>query len=89
MGSDKREEGGVNVGQIVLLIGTDGYMPPVGSVGEIVEPLDEQGDYAVLFDECPCPVPPGPWWYIPAMWLIPLDDEAQSNFLAASIGSGE
>jgi hypothetical protein len=63
----------VNVGQIVLLVGTDDYMPPIGSVGEIVEAQDADGDYGVEFAGHPCPNPPGTHWYAHRTWLVPLD----------------
>lgn len=63
----------MRVGTNVCLVGTDGYMPPVGSCGVIVEGLDEDGDYGVEFPGHPCPVPPGTWWYAYGPWLVPLD----------------
>lgn len=67
----------MKIGQLVMLVGTDKYMPPLGSVGEIVGPLDDQGDYEVLFYHHPCPVPPGITWETQAHWLIPLDDDSR------------
>lgn len=81
----------MKLGQLVLLVGTDGYMPPIGSVGEIVEALDEQGDYGVLFPRHPCPHPPGPQWYAHRTWLVPLDPQKmrEREPLAAAQGEGE
>lgn len=62
----------MRVGQLVMLIGTDGYMPPLGAVGEVVEPMDEDGDLGVLFPLHPCPNPPGIHWYAPPSWLMPI-----------------
>lgn len=67
----------MNVGQRVMLIGqmmeVDCIPPPIGAVGEITEPLDEDGDYFVLFEEYPCPWGE-PDWFVPPCFLIPLDD---------------
>ena len=67
----------MNVGQRVLVIGTweefDCVPPPIGSIGEITEPMDEDGDYFVLFSEWPCPHGE-PDWYVPHWALIPIDD---------------
>jgi hypothetical protein len=68
----------VKVGQRVMLIGTVDVWagckpPPIGAVGEITEPMDEDDDYFVLFPEHPCPVGE-PDWYVAACMLIPLDD---------------
>ena len=57
-------------GQMVMLIGTDGFMPPLGAIGEIV--AFDDGDYDVLFPKHPCPVPPGITWCAPPTWLMPL-----------------
>ncbi len=62
----------MNIGQVVMLIGTDGYMPPMGAVGCIVSPIDEDGDYEVHFELYPCPVPPDVTWFAHSSWLIPL-----------------
>ena len=67
----------MNIGQRVLLIATwvetDCVPPPIGSVGEITDPMDIDGDYFVLFPDWPCPHGE-PDWYVPAWALIPLDD---------------
>lgn len=55
-----------------MLIGTDGYMPPIGAVGEIVEAFDGE-DYGVWFERHPCPVPPEPYWYVPPEYLMPIN----------------
>lgn len=34
--------------------------PPIGTLGTVVTPLDEYGDYDVVFDDYPCPVPSPP-----------------------------
>ncbi len=62
----------MKVGQLVMLVGTDGYMPPMGAVGEIVEPFDGE-DYGVLFPRYPCPVE-SPEWYVPPRMLMPIED---------------
>ena len=70
----------MKIGQLVMLVGTDVFMPPLGAVGEIVGPLDEFGDYEVLFHRYPCPNPPGITWETQAHWLMPLDDgERKTN----------
>ena len=58
-------------GQLVMLIGTDGYMPPMGAVGEIVVAFDGE-DYGVMFPRHPCPVQ-SPEWYVPPHMLMPID----------------
>lgn len=67
----------MNVGQRVMLIAswleTDCVLPPIGAMGEITEPLDEDGDYLALFDGYPCPYGE-PDWFVPAWALIPIDD---------------
>lgn len=63
----------MKVGQLVMLVGTDGFMPPLGAVGEIVGPLDPVGDHEVLFPHHPCPVCE-PTWEIPARWLMPISE---------------
>jgi hypothetical protein len=57
-----------------MLIGTDDFMPPIGSVGEIVG-YDWTGrfDYEVKFPGHPCPVPPNENWYIPPYWLMKIE----------------
>lgn len=62
----------MRLGQAVMLVGTDGYMPPMGSVGEIVEAFDG-GDYGVAFERYPCPVPPETYWYVPPEYLMPIN----------------
>lgn len=63
----------MKIGTHVCLVGTDGYMPPIGACGVIVEPLDDDGDYGVEFPDYPCPHPPGKHWYAYQAWLVPLD----------------
>ena len=60
----------MKVGQLVMLVGTDGFMPPMGTVGEIVEAFDGE-DYGVLFPRHPCPVE-SPEWYVPPSMLMPI-----------------
>lgn len=62
----------MKVGQLVMLVGTDGFMPPMGAFGEIVGPLDVYGDHEVLFPHHPCPVAEITW-EIPARFLMPID----------------
>lgn len=69
----------MKIGTNVCLVGTDGYMPPIGSCGVIVEALDDDGDYGVDFPDCPCSHPPGPHWYAHHSWLIPLDTYRESS----------
>lgn len=76
----------MNVGQVVLLIapleGTDCYVP-VGAVGEIVSPLDECGEYDVLFPGYPCSAGPLPDWVVPATWLVPINPKRLTRDLCA------
>lgn len=67
----------MRVGDLVMLIGREDDMPPLGVVGEIVGPLD-RGDFDVIFPWHPCPVAE-PSWCVPPCWLmlipaIPLPD---------------
>lgn len=73
----------MKIGLRVMLIGTDGYMPPVGAVGSIVSQLDS-GEYEVDFPEHPWRTAPmhrgasvvgDDTWVIPGVWLMPLDDK--------------
>lgn len=64
----------MKIGQAVMLVGTDGSMPPMGAVGVIVGPLDHDGDHEVDFPAHPCPVGGEETWFVPARWLMPLDD---------------
>lgn len=36
-GSDAEQRSAIKIGQLVMLIGTDGHMPPMGTVSEISE----------------------------------------------------
>lgn len=64
----------MKIGQLVMLIGCDNFMPPLGAVGEIVGGIDSYGDHEVLFPKYPCPVQ-DTTWEIPAKWLMPLNDD--------------
>lgn len=64
----------LKIGTLVCLVGTDGYMPPMGVCGEIVGALDCDGDYLVSFPGHPCPHPPTTSWYAYHAWLIPLGE---------------
>ena len=75
----------LKVGQLVMLIGCDAFMPPLGAVGEIVGPLDEFGDYEVLFPRHPCPVPPGVTWETQAHWLMPIDPSGAIELQRATV----
>ena len=57
----------------------DDYMPPIGAVGTIVAPVDDEGDLDVLFLGHPCPNPPGTFWCVPKCQLEPaqLVDEGE------------
>lgn len=59
----------MRVGDIVMLIGSDGFMPNLGALGVIVEPFDGE-DFGVMFPGWPCPVKPGLQWYVPPRWLM-------------------
>ena len=66
----------MKVGQLVMLVGTYGYMPPMGAVGEIVKPFDGE-DYGVMFPRHPCPVE-SPEWYVPPSMLMPVGGDAHA-----------
>lgn len=68
----------MKIGQIVMLVGCDNFMPPLGAVGEIVGALDSFNDHEVMFHKYPCPVCEITW-EIPAKWLMPLKDETVST----------
>ena len=57
------------IGTIVLLIGREDDMPPIGVVGEIVGWYD--GDWEVLFPHYPCQVGESTWCCLPE-WLTPI-----------------
>lgn len=61
-------------GQLVMLVGSDGFMPPFGSVGEVLA-FDGE-DYDVEFPGYPCPNPPGTFWCAPPSWLMPIEPPA-------------
>lgn len=62
----------MRLGQLVMLIGSDGFTPPLGAVGEITRLMDSYGDYEVYFPRHICPVEP-PNWECQAAWLLPID----------------
>jgi hypothetical protein len=63
----------MKIGHLVMLIGTEEGMPPIGSIGEIVVDFDGE-DYGVDFPGNPCPVPPGREYYVPPHMLMPITD---------------
>jgi len=63
------------VGDLVMLVGSDGYMPPFGSIGTIIEPFDGE-DYGVIFDNHICPVGE-PQWYAQPSWLMLIKSSTQ------------
>jgi hypothetical protein len=73
----------MKVGQLVMLVGCDSFMPPLGTIGWIVGPLDGHGDHEVLFPRWPCPVHEVTW-EIPACWLMPVDDGEMPEMLAVA-----
>lgn len=65
----------------VMLVGTDGHMPPMGTTGTIVADADRDGDYEVMFPKYPwrrhhsgCCPDETDTWFVPGRWLMPLDD---------------
>ena len=71
----------IQVGDLVVLIGCDNFMPPLGAEGEVVGPLDCYGDHEVLFPKYPCPVETITW-EIPKVWLMkiyPLSELEDTN----------
>lgn len=63
----------LNIGDVVMLIGCDDNMPPIGSVGEIVGIDTTAGifDFEVYFPDHLCPVE-DPNWLIPPPWLMKI-----------------
>lgn len=62
----------MRLGQRVMLICKDDFMPPIGAEGFIASALDEYGDYLVNFPDFPCPVQEIEW-DVPSQWLIPIN----------------
>lgn len=58
----------MKIGDLVMLIGTDGFMPPLGAIGEIVGWDGE--DFEVEFPRHPCPALPGTYWCALPSWLV-------------------
>lgn len=73
----------IPVGTAVVLIGTDGSTPPLGSVGVVVEAEDSMGDHLVEFG-IPCPIPPESGWYAHKSWLVPLFPDEEGEALVGS-----
>jgi len=76
-----------NKGDMVMLIGCDDFMPPIGSVG-VVLGEDRAGgilDYDVEFDGHPCPNPPGTFWCIPPYWLMRIDPLQEARDIISSV----
>lgn len=73
----------MNVGQCVMLIAQwdepGCTIPPIGAVGEIVEPMDCEGDYYVLFPDHPCLFDREAEWFTPHWALIPIDDPGEKR----------
>jgi len=59
----------IKKGDLVRLIGTDGYMPPIDSIGTVLTDFDEYDEADVLFHGWPCPNPPGTYW-VSARWML-------------------
>ena len=68
----------MRLGQLVMLVGTDGFMPPMGAIGEIVEAFDGE-DYGVDFERHPCPVGPERYWYVPPQFLMPINRRPEED----------
>jgi hypothetical protein len=66
----------LRIGQLVMLVGSEGNMPPFGAYGEIIG--YEHGDYEVLFPKYPCPNPPGITWLAAPNWLMPVNPDDSS-----------
>lgn len=69
----------MRVGQRVMLVGSDGYMPPFGAIGVIVGALDWMGDHEVWFPDHPCPVGDESTWDAHYSWLMPIDPPAETH----------
>jgi hypothetical protein len=68
----------MKIGHLVMLVGTDGFMPPMGVIGEIVEGFDGE-DYGVEFPKHPCPVPPGTLWYVRPWMLMRINGDQTAD----------
>lgn len=80
----------LKTGDVVILIGCDDFMPPIGSVGEIVG-TDLTGgvfDFEVHFPDHPCPVE-DPNWLIPPSWLMKIDPPKRATEYHAKMLAGE
>jgi hypothetical protein len=82
----------MNVGDMVMLIGCDDFMPPIGSVGEIVG-TDLTGgifDFEVHFPDHPWPGsrvdPTWPNWLIPPYWLMKIEPPKRA-VVSTTVGS--
>lgn len=66
----------------------DDYMPPIGTVGTILTPMDDEGDFDVLFAGHPCPNLPGSYWCVPKCQLAPaiLADSEHIELSAVVVG---
>lgn len=68
----------LKIGQLVMLVGTDGYAPTFGSIGEVLGWDGE--DYEVEFPKHPCPTIDGSYWCCPPSWLMPINgDQPETN----------
>lgn len=59
-----------------MLVGSDGYMPPFGAIGEIIG--FDGDDYEVLFEKYPCPVGDEITWFAAPSWLMPIKPDNNS-----------
>lgn len=75
----------IRKGDLVRLIGTDGYMPPIGAIGTVVSNFDCDDDADVLFHGHPCPNPPGTYW-VAARWMLrKIDPPATGEYDGVSV----
>jgi hypothetical protein len=52
--------------------------PPVGTIGTVVGGLDQDGEYDVMFDNYPSPLPLDPAWFTHKSMIVFIDDEKET-----------
>lgn len=68
----------IRKGDLVMLVARDeAYTPPLGSCGEVVG--SDETDFLVMFQNFPCPVPPGEYWFCLPWWLMKINTPAKDT----------
>jgi len=67
--------------KVVVIISDQEYkadnmpFPPIGTVGVSVSGMDADGEYDIVFDDFPCPVPPDISWVVHRTMIAFLDED--------------